>query len=71
MIDQSTVKQIKKAPVEERIQIIKAILESLKDDINPQLQNRELRFKHFKIRKFSLGNEVHVDRDELYFKRGL
>lgn len=70
MINQSTVKQIKKAPVEERIKIIKVILESLGNDIKPQSNNSKSKFKHFKIRKYSLGNEVHVDRDELYFERG-
>lgn len=26
--------------------------------------------KRFKVRKFSLGEEIHVDRDELYSERG-
>jgi hypothetical protein len=72
MIDHSTVNQIKKAPIEERIYIIELILQSLKNDI--KLNHNKLdtsRFKQFKVRKFSLGEEVHVDRDEIYAERGL
>jgi hypothetical protein len=72
MIDHSTVNQIKKAPIEERIYIIELILQSLKNDI--KLNHKKLdtsRFKQFKVRKFSLGEEVHVDRDEIYAERGL
>jgi len=65
------VKQIKKAPVEERIQMIEIILQSLKNDIKPKLKTRATKHKRFKVRKFSLGEEVHVDRDELYSERGL
>jgi hypothetical protein len=71
MIDLKTVRQIKNAPVEERIQIIEFILQSLKNDIRSKFENENANYKKFKIRKFSLGEEVHVDRDELYSKRGL
>ena len=71
MIDISTVKQIKKATVKERIQIIEYILQSLENDIQPKSNTEKLEYKHFKIRKFSLGEEVHVDRDKLYSERGL
>ena len=69
MIDLEAVKQIKQASVEERIQIIDLILESLKNDIKPEFKIEKPQFRHFKIRKFSLGQEVHVDRDELYSER--
>ena len=57
MIDLETVNQIKKVSVEKRIQIIELILQSLKSDIKPE--SEKLQFKRFKIRKFSLGQEVH------------
>ncbi len=39
MIDLSTVNQIKKSTIEERIQIIELILRSLKNDINFKAKN--------------------------------
>lgn len=71
MIDPKTVNQLKQASIEERIQLIELILQSLKKDIKPELEIGKSQFKHFKIRKFSLGEEVHVDRDKLYSERGL
>lgn len=69
MIDISTVDRIKKSPIEERIQIIELILQSLKNDIKTK-NTGKAKFKQFKIRKFSLGEEVHINRDELYSERG-
>lgn len=71
MIDLKTVDQLKQAPIEERLQIIELILQSLKKDIRHKPKIEETRFKPFKVRKFSLGQEVHVDREELYSERGL
>lgn len=72
MIDLSTVDKIKKSPIEDRIQIIELILESLKDDINVKaIKSKKARHENFKIRKFSLGEEIHVDRDEIYSERGI
>lgn len=71
MIDLNTVRQISNAPIEERIQIIEVLLQSLKNDIRPKLKSNTMKYKNFKIHKFSLGEEVHVDRDELYSERGL
>ena len=72
MIDISTVNQIKKSPIEERIKIIELILQSLKNDIKTKAKNTsKTNLKQFKIHKFSLGEEVHVNRDEIYSERGL
>ena len=71
MIDLKTVDQLKQAPIEERLQIIELILQSLKKDIRQKPKIEETRFKPFKVRKFNLGQEVHVDREELYSERGL
>ncbi len=71
MIDLKTVNQIKRASVEERLQIIEQILQSLKKDMKQESRIKQSRFQPFKVRKFSLGQEVHMDREELYSERGL
>ena len=71
MIDSKTFDQIKQASVEERIQIIELIIQSLKKDLGPGSETGRTLFKRFKVRKFSLGEEVHIDRDSLYSERGL
>ena len=68
MIDPQIVNQIKQAS-NERTQIIEFILQSLKKDIRPELEVGKSQFKPFKIRKFSLGEEIHVARDKLYSER--
>ena len=67
MID---IDQLKQAPIEERLQIIELLLQSLKKDIELKQQDGKKQYKPFKVRKFRLGQEVHVDRDELYSDRG-
>jgi hypothetical protein len=69
MIDSNTLDQIKQSPIRERIWFIEAILQSLKNDIKKEQASRKSKLKPFKVRKFSLGQEVHVDRDELYSDR--
>jgi hypothetical protein len=64
MIDTKTVQEIQEAPVEERIQVIEQILQSLKKDIQ-----KTSSVKTFIVRKFNLGAEVTVDRDQLYAER--
>ncbi|MFQ5706021.1 MAG: hypothetical protein ACE5HO_01145 [bacterium] len=71
MIDLKTVDQLKQASIEERLKIIELILQSLKEDIKQKPKIAATRFKSFKVRKFSLGQEVHVDREDLYSERGL
>jgi hypothetical protein len=47
------------------------IFQSLKNDFKKAQGNADesSKPKPFKVRKFSLGAEVHVDRDELYSDR--
>ena len=71
MINPDTFKQIKQASLEDRIQLIELILQSLKLDLKQNLTTEKPPYKRFKVRKFSLGEEVQVDRDELYSERGL
>jgi hypothetical protein len=69
MIHES-IENIRSAPIEQRIQAIEFILESLKKDmlaVTPKAQAP----KRFKIRKFSLGEEVHVDREQIYSDRNI
>ena len=40
------------------------------EPIKYKAKNRT-KFKRFKLHKFSLGEEVHVNRDEIYFERGI
>ena len=69
MINQETVKKIKHASIAERIQMIELILQSLKHDIPTKKMSGKPQFKPFKVRKFSLGKHVDVDRDTMYSER--
>ena len=69
MIDNKTVSQVIQATVNERIRFIEIILQSLKMEIKEKKIPRERKTKRFKIRQFGLGDEVHLDRDELYSER--
>ena len=60
-----TLRGIQEASVEERLHLIAIILQSLKKDIETTSPASK---KIFTVRKFSLGAEVHVDRDQLYNK---
>ena len=68
MINTNTLEEIKKYPVNERIEIIESLLDSLKTDITNQ--NTSTKYVPFTIKKISLGQEIHVDRDNLYSERG-
>jgi hypothetical protein len=69
MINQETVKKIQHASIAERIQMIELILQSLKHDIPTKKMSGKPLFKPFKLRKFSLGKHVDVDRDTMYSER--
>jgi len=64
MTVQEAITMLKHVPMEERIQIIEILLQSLKSDMPKQK-------KPFQVRTFNLGEDVQVDRDELYLQRGL
>ena len=61
-----TLREIQEASVEERLHLIEIILQSLKKDIETTPPAPK---KNFTVRKFSLGAEVHADRDQLYNER--
>ena len=60
-----TLREIQEASVEERLHLIELLLQSLKKDIETASPAPK---KIFTLRKFSLGEEVHADRDQLYKK---
>lgn len=68
MLENNTLEKIKKYPVQEKIEIIETILESLKTDIGNQID--KTKYVPFKVKKINLGQEIDVDRDELYAERG-
>lgn len=70
MIDLKNIDQIKQSSIKDRIQLIEFILESIKEDINQIEKINKLPSEPFKVRRFSLGGEVNVDRDILYSERG-
>ncbi len=67
MVDLNTFKQLQQAPIEERIQMIELLLQSVKDD----LKSNSTSSKPFKVRSFSLGDEISINRDEFYSERTL
>jgi hypothetical protein len=71
MINQETVKQIKQAPVSDRIQLIEIIVKSLKNDIKTVSNKRKPKPKLFKVRKFDIGQEIQADRDMMYTERNI
>jgi len=58
--------EIKKMPVIQRIDILEAITQSLRKEIETE---PAILKSSFNVRKFNLGQEVHVDRDDIYSER--
>jgi hypothetical protein len=70
MISAKIFNRIKKEPVTERLRIIEALVQSLKEDINPEYHKiTDKKIKTFRVHPISLGEEVQVNRDELYAER--
>lgn len=67
MVDLNTFKQLQQAPIEERIQMIELLLQSVKDE----LKSNSTSSKPFKVHSFSLGGNISLNRDELYSERTL
>ena len=67
MIAQDMLIQLQHTPLVERLHVIEALLQSVKQDINvpePPKQSR----KPFIVRQCNLGSDVIVDRDAIYQK---
>jgi len=64
MIDAKIIQEIQDAPIEERLQLMEQILETLKQDIQKPIPQTP-----FVIRTFNLGKKILVDRDHIYSER--
>jgi hypothetical protein len=66
MIDTDTLNKLKTASIEERIETIELILKSVKEDLHRPKPSP----KPFKVRPVSLGEDIQVNREEIYGERG-
>jgi len=71
MLSTEIARQIRGTSISEQIEIIEMTLHSLRTKIETKTESSRKPFKPFRVRKFSLGGEVHADRDEMYSERGL
>ncbi len=71
MLNTELAERIREASVSEQIEILELILRSLKSKIEPERKSPRKPVKPFKVRKFKLGEEIHVDREKMYSERGL
>jgi len=77
MSTQQVITQIQSMPLSERVAILEALVQSIKNDAmltNKTKEHQEeirRRRREFKIKGFHLGSDVIVDRDEMYAERGL
>lgn len=71
MISTEIAGQIRGTSMSEQIEIIELILQSLKTEIDTKSESPRKPFRRFRVRKFSLGQEVHANRDEIYSEKGL
>lgn len=71
MINSQSVNDIMRLSITERIRVIELLFQSLKCDLEKEREKimTQSKTRPFKTRKFNLGQEVHVDRDELYADR--
>lgn len=68
MIDPEILETLQNSSVEERIAIIEAILQSLKSDIT-KTSKPEASSQKFEVLTFDLGEDITINREELYTER--
>ena len=68
MIDSKILETLQNSSIEERIAIIEAILQSLKRDIAKTSRSKASSPK-FEVLTFDLGEDITIDREELYAER--
>lgn len=69
----STVQLIQAAerlPLSERLNVIEALYASIKRELAQQMAAFPPKEEPFELITFNLGQEVQVDRDEIYAERG-
>ena len=71
MIDPEAVVEIRQAPIPERIQVMEDIPHSLRRDMGTAVEDRRSQAEPFRVRRFCLRQEVHVDRNTIYAERGM
>lgn len=70
MLESEMLETIQGLSMEERIALIEAILQFLKNDIAKTGQRRTVS-KTFKVRTFGLGEEVNISREAIHAQRNL
>ncbi|MEM7331473.1 MAG: hypothetical protein AAF490_05210 [Chloroflexota bacterium] len=70
MTVQEAIQTLQNAPLEDRTQIIELLLQYLKEDISSE-NRKEQKHEPFNIRTFNLGNDIQLDREEMFLERGL
>jgi hypothetical protein len=68
MTVQETIQQLQHTPLAYRIQVMELLLQSLKAEIT-QHESVPVTAKPFRVRTFSLGAEIDMDRDQMYAER--
>ena len=71
MINDESVQQLQREPVADRLRLMELLLKSIERDLrisDPQARHPSAPFK---IREFCLGENVSVDRADIYGERGL
>ena len=71
MLSMEIARQIRGTSMSEQIEIIELVLHSLRTKIETERKITRKPFRPFRVRKFSLGEEIHADRDKIYSERGL
>lgn len=67
MLDSDTLEKLQNTSIEERIETIYIILNSLKNDLKKTAKPHFS--QSFRVCEYSLGADVSVDRDEIYEER--
>ena len=68
MIDSKILETLQNSSVEERIAIIEAILKSIKSDIDKTSKFKASSQK-FEVLTFDLGEDITINREDLYAER--
>ena len=68
MIDPEILETLQNSSVEERIAIIEAILQSLKSDI-AKTSKFKASSQKFELLTFDLGEDITINREDLYAER--
>ena len=68
MLDLDIIKKLQTASIEERIQTIEIILQSLKNDLKNTSKPTSSP-QPFQVRQYKLGADVTVNREQIYGER--